>query len=119
MLLATGASEVLLLHAVDGLALGELLGGALVGLADGEAGVTKSLALLGQVGKVLVVGLALVLLGLLSGGALSVGGLVLGLSGSNGVAGLLVLPLGLTLLVTPAVTGLLGVLAFEFVSESS
>lgn len=111
MLLAAGAGEVLLLRAVDGLALRELLGGTLVGLADGEAGITKSLALLGQVGEVLVIGLALVLLGLLRGSAFGVGGLVLSLGGGDGVAGLLVLPLGLTLLVTPAVTGLLGVLA--------
>lgn len=126
MLLAGGTGEVLLLHTLDGLALGELLVGALVGLADGEAVATESLALLGEVGKVLVVGLALVLLGLGSGsrtvragaesrvGGASVGSeasLVLSLGGSNSVTSLLVVPLGLALLVTPAVTGLLLVLA--------
>lgn len=126
VLLAGGTGEVLLLHTLDGLALRELLAGTLVGLADGEAVATESLALLGEVGKVLVVGLALVLLGLGSGsrtvragaesrvGGASVGSeasLVLSLGGSNSVTSLLVVPLGLALLVTPAVTGLLLVLA--------
>jgi hypothetical protein len=114
VLLGASASEVLLVSALDGLALGELLAGALVGLADGEAVAGKSLALLGEVGKVLLVGLGVVLLlGLGCGGdlGLSVASGVLNLGGSNVGTGLLVRPLGLALYLAPAVTGLLLVLA--------
>ena len=127
VLLATGTSEVLLVDTLDGLALGELLAGALVGLADGEAVAGKSLALLGEVGKVLFVGLGVVLLNLGGGvhavraggeggvGTSGVGSetrVVLSLGGGNIGASLLVVPLRGTLLVAPAVTGLLLVLAF-------
>lgn len=122
VLLGAGASEVLLVGTLDGLALGELLAGALVGLADGEAVATKSLALLGEVGKVLLVGLGVVLLGLGSGvDAVRAGGnsrvgtvnsaFVLRFGGSNVGTGLLVGPLGLALYAAPAVTSLLLVLA--------
>ena len=120
VLLATGTSEVLLVDTLDGLALGELLAGALVGLADGEAVAGKSLALLGEVGKVLFVGLGVVLLNL-GGGVHAVGtssgsrvGAVVVLNFGSGKVGtsLLVVPLGGTLLEAPAVTGLLLVLAF-------
>ena len=119
VLLATGTSEVLLVDTLDGLALGELLAGALVGLADGEAVAGKSLALLGEVGKVLLVGLGVVLLRL-GGGVHTVGArrggrvgrvVVLDLGSGKVGAGLLVVPLGGTLLEAPAVTGLLLVLA--------
>jgi len=119
VLLGTGTSEVLLVGALDGLALGELLAGALVGLADGEAVAGKSLALLLKVGKVLLVGLGVVLLGL-GGGVHTIGtsrgsrvGAVVVLSFGSGEVGtgLLVSPLGATLLEAPAVTGLLLVLA--------
>ena len=115
MLLGASASEVLLVSALDGLALGELLGGALVGLADGEAVAGKSLALLGEVGEVLLVGLGVVLLLGLGGGGdlrLGVASGVLNLGGGNVGASLLVRPLGLALYLAPAVTGLLLVLAF-------
>jgi hypothetical protein len=120
VLLATGTSEVLLVDTLDGLALGELLAGTLVGLADGEAVAGKSLALLGEVGKVLFVGLGVVLLNL-GGGVHAVGtssgsrvGAVVVLNFGSGKVGtgLLVVPLGGTLLEAPAVTGLLLVLAF-------
>ena len=118
VLLGTGAGEVLLVNALDGLALRELLAGTLVGLADGEAVAGKSLALLLKVGKVLLVGLGVVLLGL--GGCVHtigtsrgsrVGAVVVLSFGSGEVGtGLLVSPLGATLLEAPAVTGLLLVL---------
>ena len=114
VLLATGTSEVLLVDTLDGLALGELLAGALVGLADGEAVAGKSLALLGEVGEVLLVGLGVVLLLGLGGGGdlrLGVASGVLNLGGGNVGASLLVRPLGLALYLAPAVTGLLLVLA--------
>jgi hypothetical protein len=119
VLLATGTSEVLLVNTLDGLALGELLAGTLVGLADGEAVAGKSLALLGKVGKVLLVGLGVVLLSL-GGGVHTVGAscgsrvgrvVVLNFGSCEVGAGLLVVPLGGTLLEAPAVTGLLLVLA--------
>jgi hypothetical protein len=119
VLLATGTSEVLLVDTLDGLALGELLAGTLVGLADGEAVAGKSLALLGKVGKVLLVGLGVVLLSL-GGGVHTVGAscgsrvgrvVVLNFGSCEVGAGLLVVPLGGTLLEAPAVTGLLLVLA--------
>jgi hypothetical protein len=116
VLLGAGASEVLLVSALDGLALGELLAGALVGLADGEAVAGKSLALLGEVGKVLLVGLGVVLLLGLGGGGdlrLGVASGVLNLGGGNVGASLLVRPLGLALYLAPAVTSLLLVLAVE------
>ena len=114
MLLGASASEVLLVSTLDGLALGELLVGALVGLADGEAVAGKSLALLGEVGEVLLVGLGVVLLLGLGGGGdlrLGVASGVLNLGGGNVGASLLVRPLGLALYLAPAVTGLLLVLA--------
>jgi len=114
VLLGASASEVLLVRALNGLALRELLAGALVGLADGEAVAGKSLALLGEVGKVLLVGLGVILLLGLGGGGdlgLSVASGVLSLGGSNVGTGLLVSPLGLSLYLAPAVTGLLLVLA--------
>lgn len=116
MLLGASASEVLLVGALDGLALRELLAGTLVGLADGEAVAGKSLALLGEVGEVLLVGLGVVLLLGLGGGGnlgLSVASGVLNFGGSNVGASLLVRPLGLALYLAPAVTGLLLVLAVE------
>jgi len=114
VLLGASASEVLLVSALDGLALGELLAGTLVGLADGEAVAGKSLALLGEVGEVLLVGLGVVLLLGLGGGGdlrLGVASGVLNLGGGNVGASLLVRPLGLALYLAPAVTGLLLVLA--------
>jgi hypothetical protein len=120
VLLATSTGEVLLVDALDGLALGELLAGALVGLADGKAVAGKSLALLAEVGKVLLVGLGVVLLGL-GGGVHTVGAsgrgrvgrvVVLNFGSCEVGTGLLVVPLGGTLLEAPAVTGLLLVLAF-------
>jgi hypothetical protein len=120
VLLATSTGEVLLVDALDGLALGELLVGALVGLADGKAVAGKSLALLAEVGKVLLVGLGVVLLGL-GGGVHTVGAsgrgrvgrvVVLNFGSCEVGTGLLVVPLGGTLLEAPAVTGLLLVLAF-------
>ena len=116
VLLGASASEVLLVSTLDGLALGELLGGALVGLADGEAVAGKSLALLGEVGEVLLVGLGVVLLLGLGGGGdlrLGVASGVLNLGGGNVGASLLVRPLGLALYLAPAVTGLLLVLAVD------
>lgn len=125
VLLGTGAGEVLLVGALDGLALGELLGRALIGLADGEAVAGKSLALLGEVGEVLLVRLGVVLLSLGGGvhtvraggegrvGTSGVGSetrVVLSLGGGNVGASLLIVPLRLTLLVAPAVAGLLLVL---------
>jgi hypothetical protein len=120
VLLGTGTGEVLLVSALHGLALGELLAGALVGLADGEAVAGKSLALLGKVGKVLLVGLGVVLLRL-GGGVHTVGTgsggrvgsvVVLNFGSSKVGTSLLVVPLRGTLLEAPAVTGLLLVLAF-------
>jgi hypothetical protein len=120
VLLGTGTGEVLLVSALNGLALGELLVGALVGLADGEAVAGKSLALLGEVGKVLLVGLGVVLLRL-GGGVHTVGAssrgrvgrvVVLNFGSCEVGTGLLVVPLRGTLLEAPAVTGLLLVLAF-------
>jgi hypothetical protein len=117
VLLGAGASEVLLVGALDGLALGELLAGALVGLADGEA----------VAGEVLLVGLGVVLLGGLGGGGDAVraggegrvggsgvsseAGVVLRFSGGNVGTSLLVGPLGLALYAAPTVTSLLLVLA--------
>jgi hypothetical protein len=120
VLLSTGTGEVLLVSTLNGLALGELLAGALVGLADGKAVAGESLTLLGEVGKVLLVRLGVVLLRL-GGGVHTVGArrggrvgrvVVLNLGGSKVGAGLLVVPLGGTLLEAPAVTGLLLVLAW-------
>jgi hypothetical protein len=120
VLLGTGTGEVLLVSALNGLTLGELLVGALVGLADGEAVAGKSLALLGEVGKVLLVGLGVVLLRL-GGGVHTVGAssrgrvgrvVVLNFGSCEVGTGLLVVPLRGTLLEAPAVTGLLLVLAF-------
>jgi hypothetical protein len=120
VLLGTGTGEVLLVSALNGLALGELLVGALVGLADGEAVAGKCLALLGEVGKVLLVGLGVVLFRL-GGGVHTVGAssrgrvgrvVVLNFGSCEVGTGLLVVPLRGTLLEAPAVTGLLLVLAF-------
>jgi hypothetical protein len=129
VLLGAGAGEVLLVGALDGLALRELLAGTLVGLADGEAVAGKSLALLGEVGEVLLVRLGVVLrLGLRSGGDAvragsesRIGGggvgnqacVVLRFGGSNVNTGLLVGPLGLALYAAPTVTSLLLVLALS------
>ena len=116
MLLGASASEVLLVGALDRLALGELLAGALVGLTDGEAVAGKSLALLGEVGEVLLVGLGVVLLLGLGGGGdlrLGVASGVLNLGGGNVGTSLLVRPLGLALYLAPAVAGLLLVLAVQ------
>jgi hypothetical protein len=87
VLLGASASEVLLVSALDGLALGELL----VGLG------------------------VVLLLGLGGGGDLRLGVAsgVLNLGGGNVGASLLVRPLGLALYLAPAVTGLLLVLAVD------
>ena len=108
--LAAGSSEEVLLLTGDLGTLGELLGVTLVGLA--EVLLAKLQFLLSQLGEVGSVGLGVVLgLGL---GSLSLGillnGLLLLLLG-DGLTGLLVSKLGLASLSTPAVGGLLLVLA--------
>lgn len=106
--LAAGTSEEVLLLAGDLGALGEVLGAALVGLA--EVLLTELELLLSQLGEVGSVGLGVVLgLGLsLSLGVLLDGLLLLLLS--NGLTGLLVSEFGLAGLGTPAVSSLLLVL---------
>lgn len=102
------AGKVVLDLALDGLALGELLARALVGLADRDAGVQLGL-LLDEVGKVFVVALDLVLkLGL--GGAVGLGvdvGSLLLLG--NVLAGNLVGKLLGAVVAAPALLGLLRV----------
>lgn len=108
--LAGGSGEEVLLFTLDLGTLGELLGAALVGLA--EVLLAKLQLLLSQLGKVGGVGLGVVLGLGLSGLSLSVllNGLLLLLLG-DGLTGLLVSKLGLASLGTPAVGGLLLVLA--------
>lgn len=109
--LAAGTSEEVLLLAGDLGALGEVLGAALVGLA--EVLLTELELLLSQLGEVGSVGLGVVLgLGLsLSLGVLLDGLLLLLLS--DGLTGLLVSEFGLAGLGTPAVSSLLLVLTVE------
>lgn len=108
--LAGGSGEEVLLLTLDLGTLGELLGAALVGLA--EVLLAKLQLLLSQLGKVGGVGLGVVLGLGLSGLSLGVllNGLLLLLLG-DGLTGLLVSKLGLASLGTPAVGGLLLVLA--------
>jgi hypothetical protein len=110
--LAAGSGEEVLLLAGDLGALGEVLGAALVGLA--QVLLTEVQLLLSQLGEVGSVGLGVVLgLGLSS---LSLGilldGLLLLLLG-DGLTGLLVSKLGLASLGTPAVSSLLLVLTVD------
>ena len=110
--LAAGGSEEVLLLASDLGALGEVLGAALVGLA--QVLLTEVQLLLSQLGEVGDVGLGVVLgLGLSS---LSLGilldGLLLLLLG-DGLTGLLISKLGLASLGTPAVSSLLLVLTVD------
>jgi len=107
--LAAGGSEKVLLLAGDLGALGEVLGAALVGLA--QVLLTEVQLLLSQLGEVGDVGLGVVLG--LSLSSLSLGilldGLLLLLLG-DGLTGLLISKLGLASLGTPAVSSLLLVL---------
>jgi len=122
--LATGTSHEVLVRRVacECLALGELLLGTLVGLANFNA-CTERGTLLFLLGKVLLVGFGLVLLlgsigtslAVWSSGesgipAVSVGssvGVVLCFSVGDGVAGLLVGPLGIATLTAPSLSSLL------------
>lgn len=111
-----GSHEVLLIVlAGEGLALGELLAGALVGLADGQV-TTELQLLLGDLGEMLLVGLGLHL-GLggllwLLGGGWDAGVEALGLFGfGDGFAGFLVCELGFARLAAPGVRSLLCVVA--------
>jgi hypothetical protein len=110
--LAAGGSEEVLLLAGDLGALGEVLGAALVGLA--QVLLTEVQLLLSQLGEVGDVGLGVVLG--LSLSSLSLGilldGLLLLLLG-DGLTGLLISKLGLTSLGTPAVSSLLLVLTVD------
>lgn len=125
-LLTARAGEVVLLLAGESLALGELLLGAFVGLAEGKVATTKCEALLGLLGQVLVVRLGLLFwLGVLLtdlvravaeswvgtagvwGEARVVVNLSLGDSGSSGLVG----KFTLASLGTPAVGSLLVVLS--------
>lgn len=129
--LATGASEEVLLLwvALESGAFGELLLRALVGLAHLDAVVAQSEALLGLLGKVLVVGLGVVLCLRWSGSLLShwcigpiaeswVAGvgvwgearLVLDFGLGNSIASLLIVPLALSSCLAPPVRSLLLVL---------
>lgn len=123
-LAARANDEVLVFRTGEGLALWELLRGAFVGLADAQVA-TESQTLLRKLGHVLVVGLGLVLglSWLLGGGSLGIGsvaeswvasssirceaGLVLHFGVGNGVASLLVGPLGIAIFSTPALSCLL------------
>lgn len=112
LLVGGGNVALLLLLAGDGGALGELLGRALVGLAD--LGLLAQLELLlGELSEVLLVRLALVfgllLLGDVGGGVLG-DGLLLVLLG-DGLAGGLVGELGIAVVAAPAVGYLLVVVA--------
>jgi hypothetical protein len=114
--LAWGEVVLLFLVAGEGLALGELLAGALVGLAHGEVAAQLEL-LLGLLGEVVFVALVLVL-GLFLLDVVGWWGNVrvetLGLFGlSDGLAGLLIGKLGVTGLSAPAVGCLLGMLAVD------
>lgn len=131
--LATRANDevLILLSTGECLALGELLGGAFVGLANAQVS-TKSQTLLGQLGHVLVVGLGLVLLSGLLGGSLAVWSVaeswvlssgvgcearvVLRLGVGDGIAGLLIGPFGVTIFSTPALSCLLVMFAALLVS---
>lgn len=108
--LSSGSGEEVLLLALDLGTLGELLGAALVGLA--EVLLAKLQLLLSQLGEVGSVGLGVVLRLGLGGLSLSIilDGLLLLLLG-DGLTGLLVSKLGLASLGTPAVSSLLLVLA--------
>jgi hypothetical protein len=128
--LATGTSHEVLVRRVacECLALGELLLGTLVGLANFNA-CTERGTLLFLLGKVLLVGFGLVLLlgsigtslAVWSSGesgipAVSVGssvGVVLCFSVGDGVAGLLVGPLGIATLTAPSLSSLLLLFAVD------
>jgi hypothetical protein len=101
-----GGHEVLLLLAAESFTFGELGAAALVGLADVLGGERELLlSLLGEVGGVrhaLVLGLGLGGLGL----SILLEGLLL-LRLGNGLTGLLVSQLGVAVIATPAVSGLL------------
>lgn len=108
--LAAGAGEEVLLLALNLGALGEVLGAALVGLAD--VLLAKLQLLLSQLGEVGSIGLGVVLALGLSSLSLSIllDGVLLLLLG-DGLTGLLVSKLGLASLGAPAVGSLLLVLA--------
>jgi hypothetical protein len=117
--LASGGGEVFLLLVLEGLGVGPLLVelAALVGLTDLEARL-KSGLLLGLLGEIVFV--RDLLLGLLSSGGLSGGGLlssgVLLLVLSDSLAGLLVLKLSLAFVSTPGLGSLLvGATGFQLV----
>lgn len=109
-LLATLAHKVglLVVGALNGLALRELLAGTLIGLTDLDAGIESSL-LLQDLSKVVVVALDLLLLRGLSNLAVTLdsGGVLLLLG--NGLTGLLVSELLVAILTAPALLDLLGV----------
>jgi hypothetical protein len=112
LVLASGSGDeyLLLVVAGNGFALGEFLGAALVGLADVLG--SKRQFLLGELGEVGSIRLGLLLL--FSSGSLlrsRLSGLILLILLGNSLASLLVGPLGVAVLSTPAMGSLLLMLA--------